>query len=259
MLQKKFGRLQSIKHSHQNHECSEFSIFLWEGTKNNLHCHINMKLFFLLVSLIVLFSISGCQHLTEKSPTLRAELSVFHEFPNDFKPSTISIVPWHQSQKGSLEFKNYAAILKERIEKLGFTVVDYQKKPDLILFFDYGDDNGKEMTEAYTVPDFGMIGYTGYSLNSWGMYPGLPMYGYRGYQTHINKYTLFTRHIYIDIAKPKSKEKELDKIYEGSLRSKGTCSKLTVTLPYLIDMYFQNFPGKNGETQSLEKIWNGVC
>jgi hypothetical protein len=70
---------------------------------------------------------------------------------------------------------------------------------------------------------------------------------------------LYTRYIHIDIAKPKSKDKELDKVYEGSLRSKGTCSKLTATLPYLIDMYFNNFPGKNNETQSLEKSWNGVC
>jgi hypothetical protein len=138
-------------------------------------------------------------------------------------------------------------------------VIDHSKKPELLLFFDYGDDNGKEMTETYTVPDFGMIGYTGYSLNSWAMYPGLPMYGYRGYQTHTNKYTLYTRYIHIDIAKPKSKDKELDKVYEGNLRSKGTCSKLTSTLPYLIDMFFNNFPGKNNETQSLEKSWSGVC
>ncbi|MEY3878849.1 MAG: hypothetical protein RIQ58_717 [Pseudomonadota bacterium] len=218
-----------------------------------------MKLIYILYSLFAILSLSGCQHLSEKNTTLKAELTVFHEIPSDFKPSTIAIVPWHQSQKNSLEFKNYAAILKDRIEKLGFIVIDHQKKPELLLFFDYGDDNGKEMTETYTVPDFGMIGYTGYSMNSWGMYTGLPMYGYRGYQTHVNKYTLYTRHIYIDIAKPKSKDKELDKIYEGSLRSKGTCSKLTVTIPYLIDMYFNNFPGKNSETQSLEKSWNGVC
>ena len=218
-----------------------------------------MKFFFLLVGLFSLISISGCQSLAEKNPTLKAELTVFHELPNDFKPTTIAIVPWHQSQKSSLEFKNYAGILKDRIEKLGFTVIDHSKKPELLLFFDYGDDNGKEMTETYTVPDFGMIGYTGYSLNSWAMYPGLPMYGYRGYQTHTNKYTLYTRYIHIDIAKPKSKDKELDKVYEGNLRSKGTCSKLTSTLPYLIDMFFNNFPGKNNETQSLEKSWSGVC
>lgn len=175
-----------------------------------------MKLIYILYSLFAILSLSGCQHLSEKNPTLKAELTVFHEIPSDFKPSTIAIVPWHQSQKNSLEFKNYAAILKDRIEKLGFIVIDHQKKPELLLFFDYGDDNGKEMTETYTVPDFGMIGYTGYSMNSWGMYTGLPMYGYRGYQTHVNKYTLYTRHIYIDIAKPKSKDKELDKIYEGS-------------------------------------------
>jgi hypothetical protein len=24
-------------------------------------------------------------------------------------------------------------------------------------------------------------------------------------------------------------------------------------------MYFQNFPGKNNDTQSLEKSWDGVC
>lgn len=218
-----------------------------------------MKFIYLILSLFLVLALSGCQHLAEKNPTLKAELTVFHEIPIDFKPSTIAIVPWHQSQKNSLEFKNYSAILKERIEKLGFTVIDHQKKPELLLFFDYGDDNGKEITETYTVPDFGMIGYTGYSMNSRGMYTGLPMYGYRGYQTHVNKYTLYTRHIYIDIAKPKSKDKELDKIYEGSLRSKGTCSKLTVTLPYLIDLYFNDFPGKNSETQSLEKSWNGIC
>lgn len=218
-----------------------------------------MKFIFTIISLMSLLSIAGCQHLSQKNPTLKAELTVFHEFPKDFKPSTVAIVPWHQSQKSSLEFKNYSAILKERIEKLGFTVVDHSKKPELLLFFDYGDDNGKEMTETYTIPDFGMIGYTGYSLNSWGMYTGMPMYGYRGYQTHINKYTLFTRYIRIDIAQPKTKGTELDKIYEGQLKSKGTCSKLTVTLPYLIDMYFQNFPGKNNDTQSLEKSWDGVC
>ena len=126
-----------------------------------------MKLIYILSSLAAILSIGGCQHLAEKNPTLKAELTVFHEIPSDFKPSTIAIVPWHQSQKNSLEFKNYAAILKDRIEKLGFTVIDHQKKPELLLFFDYGDDNGKEMTETYSVPDFGMIGYTGYSMNSW--------------------------------------------------------------------------------------------
>ena len=95
-----------------------------------------MKFFFLLLSLLSLISISGCQSLAEKNPVLKGELTVFHEFPNDFKPPTIAIVPWHQSQKGSLEFKNYAAILKDRIEKLGFTVIDHSKKPELLLFFD---------------------------------------------------------------------------------------------------------------------------
>ncbi len=220
---------------------------------------MKMKFIFIIISLIALASVTGCQHLSQKNPSLKAELTVFHELPKDFKLSTIAIVPWHQSQKGSLEFKHYSSILKERIEKLGFTVVDLSKKPEILLFFDYGDDNGKEITETYTIPDFGMIGYTGYSINSWGMYPGMPMYGYRGYQTHTNKYTLFTRYIRIDMAKPKMKSTELDKVYEGQLRSKGTCSKLTVTLPYLIDMYFQNFPGKNNDTQSLEKSWDGVC
>ncbi len=218
-----------------------------------------MKLIFTLVSLIMFLTLSGCQHLAEKNPIIKAELTVFHELPKDFNPPTIAIVPWHQTQKSSLEFKNYAAILKDRIEKLGFTVIDHSRKPELILFFDYGDDNGKDMTETYTVPDFGMIGYTGYSMNYYGFYPSMPLYGYRGYQTRTNKYTLFTRYIRIDIAQPKINGGELDKMYEGSLRSKGTCSKLTVTLPYLIDMYFQNFPGKNNETQSLEKSWNGVC
>lgn len=218
-----------------------------------------MKLIFTIISFIVLFSVAGCQHVSQKQPVLKAELTVFHELPTDFKPHTIAIVPWRQSQKGSLEFKNYSTILKERIEKLGFTVVDHSSKPELLLFFDYGDDNGQEITETYTIPDFGMIGYTGYSLNYWGMYPGMPMYGYRGYQTRTNKYTLFTRYIRIDIAQPKLKSTELDKIYEGQLRSKGTCSKLTVTLPYLIDMYFQNFPGKNNDTQSIEKFWDGAC
>jgi hypothetical protein len=218
-----------------------------------------MKLIFTIIFLFILLNIAGCQHVPQKNPILKAELTVFHELLKDFKPSTVAIVPWHQSQKSSLEFKNYSAILKERIEKLGFTVLDHSKKPELLLFFDYGDDNGKEITETHAIPDFGMIGYTGYALNSWGMYTGMPMYGYRGYQTHINKYTLFTRYIRIDIAQPKTKSTELDKIYEGHLRSKGTCSKLTVTLPLLIDMYFQNFPGKNNDTQSLEKSWDGVC
>jgi hypothetical protein len=218
-----------------------------------------MKFFFTLISLLALLNITGCQNLPQKKPLLKAEVTVFHELPNDFKPSTIAIAPWHQSQKSSLEFKNYSSILKERIERLGFTVVDHSKKPELLLFFDYGDDNGKEMTETYTIPDFGVIGYSGYSLNSWGMYPGMPMYGYRGYQTHINKYTLYSRYIRINIARTIIRSTELDKIYEGHLKSKGTCSKLTVTLPHLIDMYFQNFPGKNNDTQSLEKSWDGIC
>ena len=92
-----------------------------------------MKLIYILSSLAVILSIGGCQHLAEKNPTLKAELTVFHEIPSDFKPSTIAIVPWHQSQKNSLEFKNYAAILKDRIEKLGFTVIDHQKNQNFFF------------------------------------------------------------------------------------------------------------------------------
>ncbi|MFM8232894.1 MAG: hypothetical protein ACKN8X_02855, partial [Candidatus Methylopumilus sp.] len=96
-----------------------------------------MKFIFTIISLIALANVAGCQHLSQKNPSLKAELTVFHELPKDFKLSTIAIVPWHQSQKGSLEFKHYSSILKERIEKLGFTVVDLSKKPELLLFFDY--------------------------------------------------------------------------------------------------------------------------
>lgn len=78
-----------------------------------------------------------------------------------------------------------------------------------------------------------------------------------GYRTEVASNVIYTRFISIDIAKPEGNN--LKKIYEGRLRSQGSCSKLTVVLPNLMDMYFYQFPRQSGVTKSEKKQWDGSC
>lgn len=223
-----------------------------------------MNRFLLAASaLAATIAIAGCA-----TPQIEANVSTFHEIsPNDHSDKRIAVVPWREEMKNSLEFKNYAALLESRLREKGFTVVSLFEGPELIGFLDFGIDSGREVISTYSVPHWGVTGYssayttgTVTSYGGMGTYSGTttlaPQYGVTGYSTGASSDTVYARFVNFDIVRIVS-EKEHKKVFEGKLRSSGTCGSLPTILPPLLDALFRDFPKQGGRRVTLP--WSGKC
>jgi hypothetical protein len=85
----------------------------------------------------------------------------------------------------------------------------------------------------------------------------MPIGGSPAFGSTVVTSTLFTRYVNIDIATPDGSS--LKKVYEGRLKSRGNCSKLTKLMPPLLEMFFFEFPRASGQTKTESTNWAGVC
>lgn len=184
-----------------------------------------------------------------------SDVSVFHEIPESFPGTTYAVIPYKE-QKNSLEHRNYELSVKRELSAKGFREV-YAADADIVIFMTYGIDDGKQVVQSY--PIFGQTGvstsYTTGSLYSYGRfgnYTGTttytPTYGVVG--TGISTNTEYTRYFKLEILDKNALEKkQIIKLYEGKVVSKGGVGQLPAVLPYMIKALFEDFPGKSGSTR----------
>ncbi len=157
---------------------------------------------------------------------------------------TFAVVAEDPALAGGLEFAQYANLVEDEMEELGYV----QTSPDkatLLVRFDYGVDNGRERissTGSYRDPFFNpWYGYRRpfYRSRMWG-------YGWYDpwFDSGVDSYTVYTSGIDLKI----DRAADGQRLFEGKAQAVSTSNRLQYLVPNLVDAMFTDFPGNSGET-----------
>jgi len=142
----------------------------------------------------------------------------------------------------------------------GLTITDVDTS-DYIAFISYGIDNGTTPQETYSYPIYGQTGggttYHSASVStdgSYGTYSGTstqePTYSVVGSQAYTVNVTEYSRNLAMDIVTSESlKLGQTEKVYEGRLTSRGSCSQMSEVIDELIEALFTKFPNGSGRVE----------
>jgi hypothetical protein len=207
----------------------------------------------LIISLVLMITLTACGQL------VKSNVQAFHELPPE-KHLSFAMLPL-QDQEGSLEHKSYASLVKEELITKG-----YIEKPvedaDVIVFMNYGIDNGHEEISSY--PIWGQTGtsstYTTGNVTAYGNMAtynatttSTPTYGVTG--TGVSSHMKYKRFLTVELVDNKTflLTKKIQKIYEGKVTSEGSSSTIAPVMPAMIKSLFEDFPGKSGKARTSIK------
>ena len=162
---------------------------------------------------------------------------------------TFAVVADNPALAGGLEFSQYASLVDQRMEKLGYTEAASPKDATLLVRFDYGVDNGRERIRStpgafgpdpFWGPWYGYRPYYGFHGRFWGYGWYDPWFDDGG----VESYTIYTSGIELKI------DRAVDgkRLFEGKAEAVSTSNHLQYLVPNLVEAMFTNFPGNSGET-----------
>jgi len=211
----------------------------------------------IIILLILAVSVVGCQ--TAGTPLLYANISSFSELPKALVGKSIHLLAHPEQKNDTLEWKSYRKIFESGFRKSGFTITELASA-DYVAFISYGIDGGKVTQDTVTTPVYGSTGggttYHSGTVSSYGggygSYSGtsysMPTFGVVGSSTSIISGERFRRNIAIDIVDRKTLKSEKPmKLYEGRVRSAGSCSQMNQVMDEMVQGFFQKFPNGSGK------------
>lgn len=186
-------------------------------------------------AVLFLILLSACQS------QVTSEVTRFHRL---FEPrgETVAILPLDEAKSGSLEFSSHAALAAQKLEELGYQVIE-SGQPDLWLKFDYGV--GPPQTQIRSWPR-NTVHYHYYFGRFHPYY-----FGAYWDEPRVYSYTIYTRSLDMRIETDTG-----EVVFEGRVRSVGQESNINRVMEYLMSAIFQNFPGESGVTKVVT-IRNG--
>ena len=226
------------------------------------------KLTFILL-LTFLFLFSGCVTTPEQT-FITSNVSVFHTITEKNKGSKVVVLPFKKELESSLEFQNYKKIIEHNLQKNGFNIVQEQDTSDFIAFVSYGIGGGKD-TPIFS-PVFGSTGvwngtFRGLPYNfgaggtNWsdgGITYSMPTFGVVGSRT--GSIIIYTKQLALDLVETSTLEsKKINKIYEGRVKSTGSCSMIPAVMPKMLESLFKDFPKQSGSTHTISLLWDRTC
>lgn len=148
--------------------------------------------------------------------------------------------------ENDLEYKEYSSYIHRALQEKGFIETTFTNA-DIAIFFGYGIGNPRNNQYSYSVPTFGVTGYSSSTtygtINSYGnsaSYSGTtyhtPTYGVTGSQSYSGSYTTFDRFISLQAIDIKvfNKTKRIQPIWKTTITSTGSSSDLRAVFPYLV-------------------------
>jgi hypothetical protein len=161
---------------------------------------------------------------------------------------TFVIQPSERDMAGSLEFSQYADLVRRNLIAQGYAQAPSPSQATMVVTLDYGVDRGRERVVAtpdpfaygfgFRRPYFSRFGYFGHrgSPFFWGWdYP---------FDYDISSYTVYTSHVDLDIRRAADGQS----LFEGKAEAHSQTDSLPVLVPNLIEALFTGFPGNSGET-----------
>ena len=149
---------------------------------------------------------------------------------------------------GTLEFRHYAGITAEFLQKNGFRRTKNESDAKYIGLLNYGLSTEGNYSTIYKLDVSNDIGH---SINTevieYALYPKKTFIKNQGY-TRVFELNIF------DL----KENKDTSHIYQGKIVSKGQCGEMQEVAPHLIKMMFKKWPGKNGSKRILS-MKSGIC
>ena len=211
----------------------------------------------------------GCARL------VNAQVTTFHTLSSNTAGKSVAIFPG-LGERDSLERRAYSAKLAQRFAAAGYRVLDWCEqcgKPDYVVLFSYGIDNGTLVSQTFSIPQWGVTGYSGSqttgTISSFGNMStfnastlNVPQYGITGYSTGTYTSKVFSRAIVLDLfdtskldpKKPSSIAAA--KVYEAKITSEGSCGSMAGIIDPLLDALFKDFPGESGKVRREIIPWD---
>lgn len=193
--------------------------------------------------------------LSACSMTVRNDVSSFHHMaaPNG---ESVAIIPLSLSQDAeSLEFQDYANLVRKQLTILGYTVTS-KEDADLLVELGYNvrrERNSRRMPFGSRFDRFSPwygAGYGYYNWYNWRrnafFYNGFYDPFYSPWRMDHRSHTQHSRNLMLDIRTSSG-----EKIYEGHVESIGSSRSLSRVMPYMIEAMFTNFPGESGEVKQI--------
>ena len=193
------------------------------------------------VVFILSIVLTSCSSFFEPpSRYVQGNIESFSNFEGGLNGS-IYIEAGSDDKKGKLEFISYKNRLKANLMNTGLQFTDDLSSADYVLFLDYGIGNEKIRIGSYSVPTFGPTGggtTTFYGNTAYTT----PNYGVTGSRTQNFSYSEYPRFVTLDIFKLNSQKK----IYEMTLKSKGSCGLLSEVIDEFFVAISKDFPNNSG-------------
>ncbi|MFQ5346306.1 MAG: DUF4136 domain-containing protein [Rhodothalassiaceae bacterium] len=189
--------------------------------------------------LVALLGLAAC------AKTFEADVSRFHRLAAP-QAETVRIVPADPAKVGSLEFAQYAALVRAQLIDAGYRPV--AENPAILAKLDWTVSEGREKIRSYPgyypyYPYYG-FGHYGFGYFSHGHFPGY--YGYGGYG-EVYSTTVHTVSLNLRLERPTG-----EVLFEGRAVSDIGRPDLPAVMPYLVQALFTDFPGESGRTQTVE-------
>jgi len=149
---------------------------------------------------------------------------------------TVAIVPLDEARQGSLEFAAYANMVAEKLNTLGYRVVQPGGAPDLLAKMGYSVGAAQTRIENWSGT------FVHYHFYRGRFYPWY--YGPYWDEPLVYAQTVYPRRLDLVLVGAGG-----DVWFEGHVRSVGRQENLNEIMPYLVTAMFHNFPGESGVTK----------
>lgn len=199
------------------------------------------------VALVVL----ACLTLVACASTFRSDVARFHRLNEAPHDARFVLAPADAGKQGSLEFQQYAALVRSELAGFGYRPTTEAGATDLTVEIGYGVSKGEQIVRSRPTAFYGFYGmygrsspfYTGYWYRGalYGDYP----FGYGEVYTE----TMYTRTLNMVIVRSGDASREV--LFEGEVVSVGRNRRLPEIMPYLVQAMFTNFPGESGVTKEV--------
>ena len=202
------------------------------------------KILFYLITASVLLC-SGC------ASTITSQVTTFHEWPNDLKEKSFTVEPM-PGQENDPEYKLYAAMLRTKLQSMGFTTGKDLNSSSLKVVMEY-DTLVSEMQLPMAFwgaryDPFWQIHYSRFYRRSGVFYPY--------YFGRLNSFYMMpdfnvTRYFLHQLAISMTDQKSGKTLANIKVSTEQISPRISRQMPYLLDSAFKEFPGENGRTNEI--------
>lgn len=202
----------------------------------------------LIVPLLALVALlAGCT-----TPTIRSEVTVFHEWPIDMADKSF-VFERTPEQDNNLEYRTYENLVRAELTRLGFGNAADAKAAKLKVSLHYSVTMRDMKIVQPVVVDHYWAGTRFYGPRWSGRGYHDPFYnplwyGVPDVQYQETSFQVYRRELKIVIAQRVNNKK----LYDATVASEGSIGALASVMPYMIRSAFVEFPAKNGVPRRIE-------